>query len=123
MPLGLRRIYGQHHLHFITCSCYRRLPGLADPSHRTAFVRQLDKLRTRYAFALIGYVVMPEHIHLLISEPEVGNSSLVMQVLKQTVSRQILQKLRRAPQVQQSSSDHRLLVQLQLPSRMAKGYV
>jgi REP element-mobilizing transposase RayT len=25
MPKGLKRYYGQHHLHFITCSCYRRL--------------------------------------------------------------------------------------------------
>jgi hypothetical protein len=28
MPSGLHRTYGAHHLHFITCSCYRRLPFL-----------------------------------------------------------------------------------------------
>jgi hypothetical protein len=27
MPAGLRRYYGKGHLHFITFSCYRRLPG------------------------------------------------------------------------------------------------
>ena len=31
---------------------------------------------------VVGYVVMPEHIHLLITEPEVGTPSTVMEVLK-----------------------------------------
>jgi putative transposase len=37
---------------------------------------------------------MPEHIHLLISEPKIGTPSTVMQVLKQRVSR-ALRKTRR----------------------------
>ncbi len=32
---------------------------------------------------VVGYVVMPEHVHLLIGEPERGDPSVVMQVLKQ----------------------------------------
>jgi REP element-mobilizing transposase RayT len=47
----------------------------------------LDEVRERYQFSLVGYVVMPEHIHLLISEPELGNPSTVMQALKQRVAR------------------------------------
>ena len=43
----------------------------------------------RHAFALIGYVVMPEHMHLLIGEPSKGNPSKVLQVLKQKVSRSL----------------------------------
>jgi REP element-mobilizing transposase RayT len=50
------------------------------------FLKILDEVRTRYEFLLVGYVVMPEHIHLLISEPRVGTPSTVMQVLKQRVS-------------------------------------
>ncbi|HEU5454020.1 MAG TPA: transposase, partial [Terriglobales bacterium] len=38
------------------------------------------------------YVVMPEHVHLLISEPRRGTPSTVMQVLKQTVARRLLLK-------------------------------
>jgi hypothetical protein len=30
MPSGLHRTYGAHHLHFITCSCYRRLNPVSD---------------------------------------------------------------------------------------------
>jgi REP-associated tyrosine transposase len=43
-------------------------------------------VRTRHGFWLIGYVVMPEHVHLLLTEPVKGNPSKVLQVLKQKVS-------------------------------------
>ncbi len=82
MPRGLHRTYGAHHLHFITCSCYRRLPGLGTARRRDRFLSILEQTRERYRFVVVGYVVMPEHIHLLITEPEVGTASTVMQVLK-----------------------------------------
>ena len=59
---------------------------------RDAFLRILSEVRERYQFWLIGYVVMPEHIHLLISEPKVGTPSTVMQVLKQRVSQCLRRK-------------------------------
>ena len=90
----LERRYGQRHLHFITCSCYRRQPLFRTARQRDAFLKILDEVRTRYEFLLVGYVVMPEHIHLLISEPKIGTPSTVMQVLKQRVSR-ALRKTRR----------------------------
>src|SRR6266853_486058 len=89
MPSGLSRRYGQGHLHFITCSCYRRLPLLASVRSKNIFVKILGEVRDHYGFSLVGYVVMPEHIHLLISEPPKGTPSTVMQVLKQRVSRQL----------------------------------
>ena len=89
MPKNLKRYYGQGHLHFITCSCYRRLPLLGSIRARNAFVRVLNEIRKCYGFALVGYVVMPEHIHLLIGEPAQGTPSTVMQVLKQRVSREL----------------------------------
>jgi putative transposase len=95
MPKGLKRYYGQGHLHFITCSCYRRLPLLGGARARTALVRILAEVRRRYQFRILGYVVMPEHVHLLISEPAVGTPSTVMQVFKQRVSRRLRAKARR----------------------------
>jgi putative transposase len=87
MPTGLKRRYGQGHLHFITCSCCRRLPLLRSVGSRNVFAKIPAEVRGRYGFALVGYVIMPEHIHLLISEPQKGTPSTVMQVLKQRVSR------------------------------------
>src|SRR5580704_12438881 len=101
MPKGLRRRYGRRHLHFITCSCYSRLPLFASAHARNLFVKILSEVRDRHEFALVGYVVMPNHIHLLISEPPQGTTSTVMQVLKQRVSRRFRRKPRKRASSQQ----------------------
>ena len=44
---------------------------------------------------MVGYVVMPEHVHLLVTEPEVGTPSTVMQVVKQRTARALLPKRKR----------------------------
>jgi putative transposase len=92
----LRRNYGQGDLHFITFSCYRRRALLGTRRARDGFVKILDQVRSRYEFRLVGYVVMPEHVHLLISEPRKSNPSKVLQVLKQRLSR-ALHRGRRKP--------------------------
>jgi putative transposase len=96
MAHKLIRHYGRGHLHFITFTCYRRLPLLRTVRARNAFVQILGETRDRYGFSLVGYVVMPEHIHLLISEPTKGTPSTVIQVLKQRVSRHLRRKKRNA---------------------------
>jgi len=83
----LERRYGLGHLHFISCGCYRRMPLLSTERARNVFLKILCEVRNRYEFALLGYVVMLDHIHLLISEPNIGTPTTVMQVLKQRVSR------------------------------------
>jgi putative transposase len=95
MPSGLHRTYGTHHLHFITCSCYRRLPFLNSARARDRLLSILEQTRTKYRFVVVGYVVMPEHVHLLVSEPEVGTPSTVMQVLKQRTANALLPKRKR----------------------------
>jgi putative transposase len=85
----LKRYYGYGHLHFITFSCYQRRPLLADPLARDHFLEVLEEVRQKYLFVITGFVVMPEHVHLLMSEPTHGDPSLVMQVLKQRTSRAI----------------------------------
>ena len=69
MPAGLKRYYGDDHLHFLTCSCYHRQPWLGGAGARDLFLRIFEQARQRYRFVVVGYVVMPDHIHLLISEP------------------------------------------------------
>ena len=95
MPSGLHRTYGAHHLHFITWSCYRRLPFLNSAATRDRFLSILEQVRVRYRFVVVGYVVMPEHVHLLVTEPEIGTPSKLMQVLKQRTARALLPKRKR----------------------------
>lgn len=95
MPWGLKRFYGGSDLHFITSSCYRRQPLLAAARHRDLFVKILEQVRQRYQFVVVAYVVMPEHFHLLISEPERANPSVVVQALKLGVARRMLSARKR----------------------------
>jgi putative transposase len=92
MPAGLERRYGADDFHFVTCSCYQRRPLLSDDRVKLLFLTMLEDVRQRYRFCVFGYVLMPEHFHLLMSEPEIGSPSLVLQVLKQRVARQVNRK-------------------------------
>lgn len=94
MPTRLHRYYGAGYLHFITTSCYQRRPLLGTRQNRDLFLEVLERVRRRYRFVVVAYVVMPEHVHLLLGEPERGNPSLVMQALKQGFSRRLLRSLR-----------------------------
>jgi REP element-mobilizing transposase RayT len=82
MPARLKRLYSNGDLHFITASCYQRQPLLGSALHCDLFLKVLEQVRQRYAFVVVGYVVMPEHFHLLVSEPERGNPSVVVQAFK-----------------------------------------
>jgi REP element-mobilizing transposase RayT len=87
MPSQLKRFYDTADLHFVTFSCYHRQPNLSLPPNRDLFFSVIEQIRRRYQFDIIGYVVMPEHVHLLLSKPEQADLSVVIQVLKQAVSR------------------------------------
>jgi putative transposase len=89
MPWGLKRFQQARCLHFITFSCFNRAPLLSAPRSREIFEETLERARGWYGFYVSGYVVMPEHVHLLITEPERGRLSLAIQMLKQNVAREL----------------------------------
>ena len=69
MPSHLKRFHESGQTHFITFSCYHRRPGFTSPEIYDLFIACLEAMRHRYAISIYGYVVMPEHVHLLLSEP------------------------------------------------------
>ncbi len=87
MPTGLRRFHKTRQMHFITFSCYRRQPKLGKPHARNIFEQSLGRTQRAYGFCVVGYVVMPEHVHLLVTEPETAPLATALQALKQSVSR------------------------------------
>jgi putative transposase len=94
MPKNLKRITGLDDLHFITFCCYQCRGLLATVHARNLAVQILGEVRDKYGFALVGYVFMPEHVHLLIGEvPGVPPASIV-QVFKQRMSRRMRGKKR-----------------------------
>ena len=102
MTKRLHRCYGTHDLHFITSSCYRRQPELGSAWRRDLFVKILEETRRKYRFVVHGYVVMPEHFHLLITEPEVGDPSAVMKVIKERFSRRVNRRRKQAAVAQKA---------------------
>jgi len=87
MPSGLRRFQESKQTHFVTFSCYRRLPLLRITATRNIFLDCLERTRRLYQLRVYGYVVMPEHVHLLISEPQEEQLYVAIQALKVASSR------------------------------------
>jgi len=92
MPLHLKRYQQEGDDHFITFSCHNREPHLNTPSARNIFVQSLESIRKKYNFEVLGYVIMPEHVHLLLSEPETKPLATVLQALKLSVSKRSIPK-------------------------------
>ena len=92
MPKGVVRYQKSGDFHFITFSCYRRLPLLGARGAYSVFECELEAVRRRYGFVVAGYVLMPEHVHLLVGEPLVSSLSVALQVLKQKTSRKLKEK-------------------------------
>ncbi len=86
MPSTLKRYQQARQLHYVTFNCYRHAANLGRAAARDLFEQTLERVRRWYGFYVSAYVVMPDHVHLLISEPERSNLAVVLQMLKQIVS-------------------------------------
>jgi putative transposase len=75
-------------LHFVTFSCYQRRPYLGSAAARDQLVESLETMRVRYGCGVSAYVVMPEHVHLLVSEPETIVLARALMALNISVARQ-----------------------------------
>ena len=87
MPKNLRRVTGRGDLHFLTFCCYQRRALLGTIRARNLAVQILGEVRARYRIALVGYVIVPEHVHLLVGESRAVSPAKVVQVFKQRPSR------------------------------------
>jgi putative transposase len=86
MPAGLVRYQHCGAMHFLTFSCYGRLPNPGDAKARGLLESALERMRQRYKFAVAGYVVMPEHVHLLETEPELARLDVAVKSIKLSVA-------------------------------------
>lgn len=80
MPRGLYRLHHSASAHFLTFTGYHRHANLSDPFVRDLFVQALDRTRKLYRMLVYGFVVMPGHVYLLVSER--GTVADAMQLLK-----------------------------------------
>ena len=72
MPDGLKRFQRSAQSHFVTSTCFHRHRGFDCPAVYDRFVQFLEEMRIRFGLSIYGYVAMPEHVHMLVSEPQHG---------------------------------------------------
>ncbi|MGH6630279.1 MAG: REP-associated tyrosine transposase [Burkholderiales bacterium] len=89
MPRGLKRFQESKQTHFVTFSCYRRQGRLRPPARCDLFVEKLEQTRRRFGLRIYGFVVMPEHLHLLLSEPDRDRLATAIQSLKLAVAKSV----------------------------------
>ncbi len=73
--------------HCLTFSCFHRGAFLGRDRTRAWFLESLDAARASAGFALWAFVVMPEHVHLLIAPHEGVRISTILSAIKQPVAR------------------------------------
>ena len=76
------------HAHFLTFSCYKQLPLLNNERTRNWLIDAIEYTKEKYKYALWAYVIMPEHVHLLVyplAQPY--DISLFLKSIKQSVAR------------------------------------
>lgn len=74
----------------MTFCCYQRRTLFLTPASNQRFEAALERIRHSFRLCIYGYVVMPEHIHLLMSEPERATRADALKSLKQGVLRRLI---------------------------------
>jgi putative transposase len=97
LPAGLSvKLFKSHDpniFHYMTTVCFKRVPVFRSDIACRLFTKALAETRDRCEFKLIGYVVMPDHVHLILN-PLNRDIGAVMRRLKSTSARLILDWLR-----------------------------
>ena len=89
-----RRIERPNDARYLTFSCYARRPLLGEADARDAVADQLMLARSRLGFRLLAWVLMPEHVHLLVVPPAGSEIPQVLMAIKRPVAAQVLARWR-----------------------------
>ncbi|GJM18555.1 MAG: hypothetical protein DHS20C14_07680 [Phycisphaeraceae bacterium] len=83
------------HARELTFSTQHRLPLLLDAERAAWVIGAIDRARSIHRFRVLAYVVMPEHVHLLVlpcaERPEIAP---VLKSIKQGVARRAVRRLK-----------------------------
>jgi len=75
--------------HFLTFSCCRRQANFSSAETHDLLLQCLENMRHRFSLCIYGYVVMPKHVHLLLSEPKQAPLADAIHFLKLSFSKQL----------------------------------
>jgi putative transposase len=74
----LHRFEHYGHGRYLTFSCHQRLPLFRNDRIKDAFAERLAFVKAKLGFRLYAWVVMPEHVHLLI---QTGRADLTVETI------------------------------------------
>lgn len=97
-----RRVFNEPgHAHYLTYSCLHRWALLASDLARRWVIEAIETGRLRHHFGVYAYVIMPEHMHLLVRPPrETYDLSRFLYDLKRPVSCKARKRLRGTGEIQ-----------------------
>ena len=75
---------------FITFSCYRRLNLFVNDQSKNIFLKHLKQTCIKYEIKILGYVVMLNHVHLVLHPEDTVSIGRVIGELKSLSAREIL---------------------------------
>ena len=78
---------------FVTFSCHDRLPRLNQSDAKEIISEELNRARAKYGFLIFGYVLMPEHVHLVLFPPAGMKLGLVIGEIKSHSARSYFARL------------------------------
>ncbi len=87
MP-NLRHYDNEGTARLVTFNCYRNLPSLNNNRAREIVVEHLNRARTKHKFKILAYVIMPNHVHLVLHPTEVMKLGMVIGEIKSRTARQ-----------------------------------
>jgi REP-associated tyrosine transposase len=90
MPLPRLHIAGC--IYFVTTVVYGRLPLFTRPSFVIPLLDSLNYYRYKQDFKLLGYVVMPDHIHLLVWPAGTATVADIMRDFKEFTAKRLVRQ-------------------------------
>ncbi len=88
----LHRVEQAGHVRFLTFSCYRRLPLLNHDGIRALFLTRLESTCESERIRLLAWVLMPEHVHLLVFPEAEPDLQRFTHTLKRPVAEAVLRR-------------------------------
>jgi len=80
--------------HFVTFSCYQRQKFLSKDRTRQYVVEAIARAQTSLSFDLWAYVIMPEHVHLVLLPRDSAPMAAILKSIKQSVARRAIHWLK-----------------------------
>jgi putative transposase len=90
--MSLPRFHIEGHIYYITTVIHNRLPIFTRPSFIIPLYDSLNFYRYKQEFKLLGYVIMPDHLHLIIWPFGESTVSDIMRDYKTFTSKRIIRQ-------------------------------